>query len=1115
VSATLRASAVVSGVDETPVEAHLRRVLDTQPVPLSRVSADGLFLAVNDAALSMLGAERLDQVLDTSLLDMVAPESRESCRVFLSRVAAGDRGSTEVDFTGLGGLAHTLQVHGTTHPVSPDGTSSVLATFRDVTEYRRLEHAVVEAAAGEEQRAAAHAAEVARLSTQIADSHANATARSGDEARTAALEQQLADAERKHHEAAERHAVLQAQARAEVQAAQEQLEATIAEHLSRLTKVEGTLRTAEARERNMAEQHEADSGALRLALQQTQDDYARQVDELRKAVVTLETTLAAARTHEHDLAAAHSRNEAEWRRSLDEANATHERNTSELRATIGSLEQSLLAAQDRPEDEARTVALEQQLADAERTHHEAAERHAVLHAQAQAEAQAAQKQLEAAIAGHRSRLTELEDALRTAEARERTMAEQHAADAGALRLALQQAQDDYARQLEELRTAVVTLETTLAAARTHEHDLAAAHSRNEAEWRRSLDEAIATHERNTSELRATIGSLEQSLLEAQDRSADEARIAALEQQLADAERTHHDAAERHAVLQAQAQAEAQAAQAQLEATIAGQRSRLTDVEGALRAAEARERTTAEQHAADSGALRLALQQAQDDYARQVDELRTTVVSLETTLTAARTHEHDLAAAHSRNEAEWRRSLDEAIATHERNTSELRTAIDGLEQSLAEAQDREQRAASTHQASQSEWQRQADQAAAAHQQQVGELRAAIAGLETSVSALTQEFVTAVADRNAVLSKHKEALQSLDALARERDAALAASEEEKRALAAEHERARAEWEREHQQARAHWDREHQQLQAKWAAEHAAALATWNAEQDVLTKHRAELRARIASVESERDELNSQLVMVGHERLAWSARLDHAERLARAGRLSLSFADDIGTALEGVADHGRLLLGDAGQGHHRERLDQMLAAAVAAQALVRQLRQGARTVDVDPLEISPVIHSLERTLAGLLSPDITLRILAGAEGARVRLTSQQLEQVALTLAANRRAVMVKGGQVTIELAEVDIDEACARERMASPGPYVLLAVHAAGPEVEHGTAPQLFGVPANEDTWQTAGPGMSGLFAMVNDWGGCLWASKEGPDALAFEIYLPRVMAERDTSPSGAQR
>jgi hypothetical protein len=40
-------------------------------------------------------------------------------------------------------------------------------------------------------------------------------------------------------------------------------------------------------------------------------------------------------------------------------------------------------------------------------------------------------------------------------------------------------------------------------------------------------------------------------------------------------------------------------------------------------------------------------------------------------------------------------------------------------------------------------------------------------------------------------------------------------------------------------------------------------------------------------------------------------------------------------------------------------------------------------------------------------------------------------------------------------------------------------------------------------------------VNEWGGCLWASQEGPDALAFEIYLPRVMAGRDASPGGGRR
>jgi hypothetical protein len=452
--------------------------------------------------------------------------------------------------------------------------------------------------------------------------------------------------------------------------------------------------------------------------------------------------------------------------------------------------------------------------------------------------------------------------------------------------------------------------------------------------------------------------------------------------------------------------------------------------------------------------------------RTTEELRKTVVTLETTLAAARTREHDLAAAHSRKETEWRRSLDEAIATHEKNTSELRSKIDSHEQSLAEAHAREQQVASAHQVSQSEWQRQAEQAAAAHQQQVGEL-------------------------------------------------LAANVEEKRSLIAEHERARAEWEREHQQARAHWDQEHQQLQAKWAGEHAAALATWNAEHDALTKHRDKLMAKITSVETERDELNSELMTVGHERLAWSARLE-SRRAPRPRRTPVVVVRrrhrDGARGGDGLraATHGRCWPGpsprqprpDAGGGH--------FGAGAGAPAASR--RPGGRSGPVGDLASHPEPGTHARRIA---QSRHHAAHLAGAAGARVGLTSQQVEQVALTLAANRRAAMVKGGQVTIELAEVDIDEACARERMASPGPYVLLAVHAAGPEVELGIAPQLFGIPANEDTWQTAGPACRVSLPTVNEWGGCLWASHEGPDALAFEIYLPRVMAAPDDSTDGARR
>lgn len=141
------------GIDP-PVEAepHLRSVLERQPVVLTRVSKEGTFLAINEAGLSMLGAQSLEQVLGTSIMNMVDADDRKACQAFLDRAVGGQRGSFEVDLVGLTGTRHTLELHGSIHPGAPDGIASILISFRDVTESRRLEQSLVEAAARQSEQ---------------------------------------------------------------------------------------------------------------------------------------------------------------------------------------------------------------------------------------------------------------------------------------------------------------------------------------------------------------------------------------------------------------------------------------------------------------------------------------------------------------------------------------------------------------------------------------------------------------------------------------------------------------------------------------------------------------------------------------------------------------------------------------------------------------------------------------------------------------------------------------------------------------------------------------------------------------------------------------------------
>lgn len=202
----------VAGV-ASPEEAepHLRAVLESQPVVLTRVGKDGTFLAINDAGLSMLGASSLEQVLGTSLISLVPEDERATCRAFVERAAGGTRGSFEVDLLGLTGTRHTVELHACAHPGAPDGISSVLINLRDVTESRRLEQSLLEAAARQSEQDGAHEAERTRLLADLELARrAQSDQFSADEQLTA-LERRLAEADEQRTALTAQHAAHVAQ----------------------------------------------------------------------------------------------------------------------------------------------------------------------------------------------------------------------------------------------------------------------------------------------------------------------------------------------------------------------------------------------------------------------------------------------------------------------------------------------------------------------------------------------------------------------------------------------------------------------------------------------------------------------------------------------------------------------------------------------------------------------------------------------------------------------------------------------------------------------------------------------------------------------------------------
>jgi chromosome segregation ATPase len=107
-----------------------------------RVGADGMLLAVNDAALSLLGAETLAQVLDTVIIERLLPEHHELWRDFIARVFSDGSASLDCDMVDRSGVVRSVRLQGNAITDHPDGVRSMILGARDLSATRRLELAL-------------------------------------------------------------------------------------------------------------------------------------------------------------------------------------------------------------------------------------------------------------------------------------------------------------------------------------------------------------------------------------------------------------------------------------------------------------------------------------------------------------------------------------------------------------------------------------------------------------------------------------------------------------------------------------------------------------------------------------------------------------------------------------------------------------------------------------------------------------------------------------------------------------------------------------------------------------------------------------------------------------
>ncbi len=250
---------------------------------------------------------------------------------------------------------------------------------------------------------------------------------------------------------------------------------------------------------------------------------------------------------------------------------------------------------------------------------------------------------------------------------------------------------------------------------------------------------------------------------------------------------------------------------------------------------------------------------------------------------------------------------------------------------------------------------------------------------------------------------------------------------------------------------------------------------------------------NAERERDRLEQQL---------WQL-----QKMESIGRLAGGVAHDFNNLLTAISGNIQLALMDADKGRIPvSRLEQALKAADTASSLTQQLLAFSRKQIIEPriVNLNEIVANMREMLARLVGEAVQLVIVPDSELGRVKVDPAQIEQITVNLCSNARDAMPDGGQLTIETANVELDERyCQTHSWATPGDHVLLSVSDTGVGLTKEALQHVF-----EPFFTTkakgkgTGLGLAMVYGAVKQNGGTVEVYSEAGRGTTFKIYLPRV-------------
>jgi PAS domain S-box-containing protein len=239
----------------------------------------------------------------------------------------------------------------------------------------------------------------------------------------------------------------------------------------------------------------------------------------------------------------------------------------------------------------------------------------------------------------------------------------------------------------------------------------------------------------------------------------------------------------------------------------------------------------------------------------------------------------------------------------------------------------------------------------------------------------------------------------------------------------------------------------------------------------------------------------------------QLLQAQKMEAIGILAGGLAHDFNNLLTAIMGYSEIMMMDLRQDDpFHLYVEEIAKAASRGASLTNRLLAFSRKQILQPrvVNLNEVVLDLEKMLRRLIGEDIELLTVIDQELGPIKGDPGQIEQIIMNLAVNARDAMPEGGKLTIETANVFLDEAYTRGHVGlAPGPYVMLAVSDNGTGMDAETMSHIFEpFYTTKESGKGTGLGLATVYGIVKQSGGNICFYSEPGQGTTCKVYLPRV-------------